>query len=234
MSRAPTRAAWPCHLGPAQDAAVACTSLPKCPAARIYPPDPCMQWLWPLGRQTCCAIARLSEAVCSLLLLLAACSSASGACCAWLLYPTHCPTRPCSSPPDTLPMSQSASHEAKQALLFNISGGIGTAIFYVVFLGIEYQCKALDISAASTVAWVLSYLLSILWQYELHAALVFGRPAAYWKSLAGCYVAYGVRAVLAASCLQHVPQRRALPYPAPLTSTSHRCTLGPCHRLVSR
>lgn len=109
-------------------------------------------------------------------------------------------------------MSESASKEAKQALLFNISGGIGTAIFYVVFLGIEYQCKALGIPAASTVAWVLSYLLSILWQYELHAALVFGRPAAYWKSLAGCYVAYGVRAVLVFLHALSSTQHRGQPY----------------------
>lgn len=54
----------------------------------------------------------------------------------------------------------------KEFLLFLISGGIGTALFYILY---EFLFKVAPFEHyKSTIAWVVAYLCSIVWQMELH------------------------------------------------------------------
>lgn len=54
----------------------------------------------------------------------------------------------------------------KEFLLFLISGGIGTALFYVLY-EILFQVFPFE-NYKSSIAWVVAYLCSIIWQMELH------------------------------------------------------------------
>mmetsp|Transcript_7168 Transcript_7168/g.22681 ORF Transcript_7168/g.22681 Transcript_7168/m.22681 type:complete len:145 (+) Transcript_7168:1-435(+) len=79
-------------------------------------------------------------------------------------------------------------------LMFQISGIIGTALFYVAYEAI-YAANQVDFHRAG-VSWALSYGLSILWQHALHRYLVFGPHGNYVKSLIYCYVCYALSIVL--------------------------------------
>ena len=83
-------------------------------------------------------------------------------------------------------------------VLFNISGGIGTALFFALYTLIETYYPA-GWEYKTTVAWVVSYTLSIGWQHALHQAIVFGPPppgTSYWASLAKTYVVYSASLVI--------------------------------------
>merc|ERR1711916_239771 len=83
-------------------------------------------------------------------------------------------------------------------VLFNISGGIGTALFFALYTLIETYYPA-GWEYKTTVAWVVSYTLSIGWQHALHQAIVFGPPppgTSYWGSLAKTYVVYSASLVI--------------------------------------
>lgn len=71
-----------------------------------------------------------------------------------------------------------------------VSGGIGTALFYVT-----YEMMLLVIPSVA-LAWTLSYLLSVIWQHALHSFLVFGFPRNYVRSLLGVYAAYTLSILL--------------------------------------
>eukprot|EP01138_Halocafeteria_seosinensis_P002373 gb/GECG01002430.1/.p1 GENE.gb/GECG01002430.1/~~gb/GECG01002430.1/.p1 ORF type:complete len:147 (+),score=9.03 gb/GECG01002430.1/:1-441(+) len=85
--------------------------------------------------------------------------------------------------------------EGKQVLLFNVSGVIGTCLFYACFhvmlltlpFGEEYK---------TTISWNLSYILSIVWQHLLHQWLVFGFAKNYLSSLLSMYAAYAASIAL--------------------------------------
>jgi len=74
---------------------------------------------------------------------------------------------------------------------FSISGLIGTILFYLVYQGIlrvlwfeQYK---------PTISWLVSYLLSIAWQMELHARLVYRTKIQnYISTLIQTYLAYGI------------------------------------------
>jgi hypothetical protein len=93
----------------------------------------------------------------------------------------------------------------KQAILFAISGWIGTALFmgvYEYIHGMGEKTRPLsgvgliDAVEWSTLAWTSSYLLSILWQHSLHRHLVFGTSSPYLSSLVWTYVSYSISIVL--------------------------------------
>eukprot|EP01127_Copromyxa_protea_P002814 TRINITY_DN12753_c0_g1_i1.p1 TRINITY_DN12753_c0_g1~~TRINITY_DN12753_c0_g1_i1.p1 ORF type:complete len:144 (-),score=18.13 TRINITY_DN12753_c0_g1_i1:65-460(-) len=79
----------------------------------------------------------------------------------------------------------------KQVVLFNLSGLIGTALFFGVYNFILSQFPD-----SQGLVWTLSYLLSIVWQHALHRAIVFGSSQPYFKSLISTYAAYSVGIVL--------------------------------------
>eukprot|EP00048_Salpingoeca_helianthica_P023093 m.22180 g.22180 ORF g.22180 m.22180 type:complete len:132 (-) comp8260_c0_seq1:22-417(-) len=71
---------------------------------------------------------------------------------------------------------------------FSVSGLIGTALFHL--------CNQMLLTACwlehgcATASWVVSYLLSIIWQHALHQYFVFGFAKNYWESLLWAYVSY--------------------------------------------
>ena len=77
-----------------------------------------------------------------------------------------------------------------EPLRFMSSGFIGSTIFYFLneaiayFNPIEFQ--------KITVAWFLSYVISIWLQHTLHSTLVYGWIASYWKGLAATYTGYSI------------------------------------------
>jgi hypothetical protein len=72
---------------------------------------------------------------------------------------------------------------------FAVSGALGSAAFW--FLN-EAAVAALPDSIPSpvTVAWFLSYLLSIWMQHALHSTLVYGWTSNYWAGLVATYTGY--------------------------------------------
>mmetsp|Transcript_15459 Transcript_15459/g.21555 ORF Transcript_15459/g.21555 Transcript_15459/m.21555 type:complete len:135 (+) Transcript_15459:57-461(+) len=84
-----------------------------------------------------------------------------------------------------------AQSQAQEAFLFSISGTIGTWLFYFFYEIVHYLVWWEPYKA--TFCWLFSYLVSIIWQMELHARIVFKTPITnYWKSLAQVYSAYAV------------------------------------------
>mmetsp|Transcript_18729 Transcript_18729/g.47626 ORF Transcript_18729/g.47626 Transcript_18729/m.47626 type:complete len:147 (+) Transcript_18729:85-525(+) len=79
--------------------------------------------------------------------------------------------------------------------LFMISGGVGTALFYVAYEAL-FQYVFAESSAPATYAWVFSYAASIWWQHALHRFLVFGASAPYWRSLFRMYLSYAASLLL--------------------------------------
>lgn len=84
--------------------------------------------------------------------------------------------------------------DMKQFILFNVSGGIGTALFAYVYnwmymtypWGIEVFTEA----RKASLVWFLAYGASITWQHALHRVLVFREPTPYFSSLMKTYVVY--------------------------------------------
>eukprot|EP01125_Pyxidicula_operculata_P012366 TRINITY_DN4060_c0_g1_i15.p1 TRINITY_DN4060_c0_g1~~TRINITY_DN4060_c0_g1_i15.p1 ORF type:complete len:134 (-),score=20.91 TRINITY_DN4060_c0_g1_i15:45-446(-) len=88
----------------------------------------------------------------------------------------------------------SKASEKDEFMWFNISGLIGTALFYVLY---EIVIQLLPFENYKvTVAWSLSYLISIIWQHKLHRVLVFGDDAPYWSSLVMTYISYSFSILL--------------------------------------
>lgn len=81
----------------------------------------------------------------------------------------------------------------KQVFLFNLSGAIGTVLFYFLY---EFILHALVPnffgSMKASFAWTISYIVSIIWQHALHRYIVFGTKTSYLKSLIGTYASYFV------------------------------------------
>lgn len=72
---------------------------------------------------------------------------------------------------------------------FGLSGGIGNYLF------IKLDAALLDMFGSVPVAFCLAYIFSILWQYILHAFLVF-RCRLTFTGLISCYAAYASSIVL--------------------------------------
>lgn len=79
---------------------------------------------------------------------------------------------------------------------------LGTALFYVVYELVvgsprpSFGITWIDTLEWSSLAWTISYLLSILWQHSLHRHLVFGSSSPYLSSLLWTYVSYTFSIVL--------------------------------------
>lgn len=82
-----------------------------------------------------------------------------------------------------------------QVFRFQVSAFIGTTVFWLINEGtmhgltniIKWEFQAIPLA---TVAWFLSYFLSIWFQFVLNSALVYGPPEAFWKGLFACYTGY--------------------------------------------
>ncbi len=102
-----------------------------------------------------------------------------------------------------------------QFLLFLLSGSIGTVLFYGVYEGLHYVLQTLvgtlGASMLVSLAWAISYLLSIVWQHALHRLLVFGSRGNYVKSLVATYIAYSLSLVLS-SLLSYLLSAVGMPY----------------------
>jgi hypothetical protein len=83
---------------------------------------------------------------------------------------------------------------AWRVVLFNVSGVIGTVLFYWFHAAMlaHYPFEA----RKTTVCWFVSYAASIVWQHALHRFIVFGTAAPYWRSLGRTYVCYSASLVL--------------------------------------
>ena len=82
----------------------------------------------------------------------------------------------------------------RTALLFNLSGFLGTLLFYGMYQ-LLFTVLPLETRKA-TVSWTLSYICSIVWQHALHRWMVFGSKSSYWTSLGMTYLCYSVSIVL--------------------------------------
>ena len=87
-------------------------------------------------------------------------------------------------------MAEKFRRQVPELIRFMVSGSIGSVAFYflneaVVNINpVEYQ--------KITVAWFLSYVISIWLQHALHAALVYGWGDSYWKGLIATYTGYSM------------------------------------------
>jgi len=104
--------------------------------------------------------------------------------------------------PRLLPMAPKGGDDKKRILMFNVSGFIGTVLFFYFY---EFVVEALSSALVPgtflanykvTIAWTFSNLVSILWQHSLHRYLVYGHSKPYFQSLVGTYAAYSVSIVL--------------------------------------
>lgn len=80
-------------------------------------------------------------------------------------------------------------------VLFNISGGIGTALFMLLYAGMLAVYPPAWPSP-STVVWAGSYSASIFIQHALHRFIVFGAGDPYWPSLVKTLAIYSLSLVL--------------------------------------
>ena len=117
--------------------------------------------------------------------------------------------------------SSSSSHvpkasSARQVLLFNLSGFIGTVLFYF------FHELVVDVypweTRKSTACWFISYMVSIAWQHALHRWLVFGRDSPYWSSLVKTYICYSLGLGLSSALNDLLVQVREGP-----DGVCHRC-----------
>eukprot|EP00929_Paragymnodinium_shiwhaense_P013946 TRINITY_DN121798_c0_g1_i1.p1 TRINITY_DN121798_c0_g1~~TRINITY_DN121798_c0_g1_i1.p1 ORF type:complete len:173 (-),score=17.45 TRINITY_DN121798_c0_g1_i1:323-841(-) len=77
---------------------------------------------------------------------------------------------------------------------FMTSSGIGSAAFYVLNeLMVAYNPYKWQ---KITVAWFGSYVISIWLQHFLHATLVYGWNASYWRGLFSTYMGYSAALVV--------------------------------------
>eukprot|EP00741_Cyanophora_paradoxa_P025359 tig00000367_g24478.t1 len=92
----------------------------------------------------------------------------------------------------------SAGGEAGRFIRFQISGGIGTALFFLAYDAMfqHLQSNPLRIGSMeykidnpSGFSWAVCYLLSISWQYVLHQLIVFDRTFSA-RGLVDMYAAY--------------------------------------------
>ena len=87
-------------------------------------------------------------------------------------------------------IAETFRNEVPEPVRFMTSGFIGSSIFYllnetIVYLNpIEFQ--------KITIAWFLSYIISIWLQHALHSTLVYGWASSYWKGLAATYTGYSL------------------------------------------
>lgn len=86
----------------------------------------------------------------------------------------------------------SKAAEVKKVVMFNLSGAIGTFLFNRMFEAL----LTYEVVASQAVAWAVSYLTSILWQFALHSALVYGFPDNILRGLLNTYAAYALSIVL--------------------------------------
>ena len=94
------------------------------------------------------------------------------------------------------PKKQDAASTTKHVILFNISGLIGTGLFYLAYDQV-FALIPEDLGPKrATFAWCISYMMSIWWQHALHRYMVFGAEGPYWNSLIWTYVAYTLSLLL--------------------------------------
>ena len=84
----------------------------------------------------------------------------------------------------------------QQTINYFAVGIIGNIIFYSFYQFFIYILP--DPAAYTTLAWVLSYLISIFWQHLLFRYYVFGIQTPYLKSLIWTYLSYTISIVLSA------------------------------------
>ena len=77
-----------------------------------------------------------------------------------------------------------------EPIRFMTSGLIGSVIFYILNEAIVHF-NPIE-SQKITVAWFLSYVISIWIQHALHATLVYGWVFSYWKGLLATYTGYSL------------------------------------------
>ncbi|KJE89835.1 hypothetical protein CAOG_01259 [Capsaspora owczarzaki ATCC 30864] len=85
---------------------------------------------------------------------------------------------------------------ATEAIWFQISGAIGTLLFYAFYEGL-YRIADFEWQKAA-VCNAIAYAVSIIWQHALHRTLVFGATpgVSYWRSLGSTYLCYGLSIAL--------------------------------------
>ena len=87
-------------------------------------------------------------------------------------------------------VAETFRRQVPEPIRFMTSGSIGSAAFYLINEAIvyinpfEYQ--------KITVAWFLSYVISIWFQHALHATLVYGWRTSYMKGLIATYTGYSM------------------------------------------
>jgi len=91
---------------------------------------------------------------------------------------------------------KNTTSESKQFLLFNISGGIGTFLFYCLYEFLFSAFEGYVMDRRATIAWCVSYMCSIAWQHSLHRYIVFGSQGNFWKSLFWTYISYTLSLIL--------------------------------------
>ncbi|KNC55543.1 uncharacterized protein AMSG_01805 [Thecamonas trahens ATCC 50062] len=89
-----------------------------------------------------------------------------------------------------------SSEGMKEFVMFNVSGAIGTALFYALYTALVWAYPV-EWPYPATAAWVGSYTPSIAWQHVLHQLFVFGTPegGSVLSGLGKTYVVYSASLV---------------------------------------
>ncbi len=94
---------------------------------------------------------------------------------------------------------------------------VGTALFYLVYeqlyawLNAPVTTETHPVRDAllatkienATLAWIISYVASILWQHALHRYIAFGAHGSYLRSLIWTYISYTLSIILS-SIINHI------------------------------
>ena len=87
-----------------------------------------------------------------------------------------------------MPLTTRFRSSVPEPLRFALSGAVGSAAFWAlneaVVAANPYEWQKI------TVAWFVSYLVSIWLQHFLHATLVYGWVSSYWAGLLATYAGY--------------------------------------------
>ncbi|HMS18168.1 MAG TPA: GtrA family protein [Planctomycetota bacterium] len=82
----------------------------------------------------------------------------------------------------------------EEIVRFMVSGGLGSSIFYLIYL-LVYQRRIVN-GHNSAFSWAVAYAIAAWFTHQFHRRLTFHWRTNYWESLRRTYAVYGVALVI--------------------------------------
>jgi putative flippase GtrA len=94
------------------------------------------------------------------------------------------------------PLYQSSQKVFNEALRFQISGLIGSILFFIMYEILFMMVQ--QHKHGSVISWLVAYMASIWWQFELHRWIVYGKDRIrdYWAALRTTFAVYSISLVI--------------------------------------